>query len=130
MRGLGVKKILPLILLLLAITLHAAVFPRLAPEQAAKHVGETVVVSGTIAQVKATSHGSLFLNFGGKYPHQVFAVYIPCAAAPKLAEVRFRAGDHAVVTGPVKLWKGQPQIVLTDPARILVRPASSSGLAQ
>lgn len=110
-------------LLFLALTLHAGEPVKIAPEQAAKHVGETVVVSGTIAQVKATSHGSLFLNFGEKYPHQVFAVYIPCAAAPKLAEVRFRAGDYAVITGPVKLWKGQPQILLEEPSRVMIFPA-------
>lgn len=109
--------------LLAASTLHAEMYPRIQPEQAAKHVGETVAVSGTIAQVKATSHGSLFLNFGGKYPHQVFAVYIPCAAALKFADVRFRAGDHAVITGPVKLWKGQPQILLEEPSRVMIFPA-------
>jgi hypothetical protein len=36
-----------------------------------------VVVSGTIADVHQFKGGSIVLNFGAKYPNQVFEVYIP-----------------------------------------------------
>ncbi len=36
-----------------------------------------MVVSGTIADVHQFKGGSIVLNFGAKYPNQVFEVYIP-----------------------------------------------------
>jgi hypothetical protein len=44
---------------------------------AAQHIGETVVVSGTIADVHQFKGGSIVLNFGAAYPNEVFEVYIP-----------------------------------------------------
>ena len=41
--------------------------PSIHAKDAAQHVGETVVVSGTIAEVHQFNGGSIVLNFGAKY---------------------------------------------------------------
>jgi hypothetical protein len=45
-------------------------------KDAAQHVGETLVVHGIVADVHQFKGGSIVLNFGAKYPNQVFEVYI------------------------------------------------------
>ena len=44
---------------------------------AAQHVGETVVVTGTIAEVHEFKGGSIALDFGATYLNEVFEVHIP-----------------------------------------------------
>ena len=49
----------------------------IAPEEAAKHVGETVIVQGTVSHVKIAQHdGAIYLDFGPTYPNQVFTAFI------------------------------------------------------
>lgn len=55
----------------------AANEPTIEVQDAAKHVGETVVVHGTVAEVHTFKGGSIALDFGAKYPNDVFEVYIP-----------------------------------------------------
>jgi hypothetical protein len=46
-------------------------------KDAAQHVGETLVVHGTVADVHQFEGGSIVLDFGEKYPNEVFEVYLP-----------------------------------------------------
>ena len=39
---------------------------------AAQHVGETLVVTGTVAEVHQFKGGSISLDFGAKYPNEAF----------------------------------------------------------
>ena len=39
---------------------------------AAQHVGESVVVHGTVAEVHQFKGGSISLDFGAKYPNEAF----------------------------------------------------------
>jgi hypothetical protein len=56
--------------------------PTYPPEEAAKHVGETATITGTVDGVHQSGKGNIFLNMGGKYPNQAFTAFIPSASAP------------------------------------------------
>jgi hypothetical protein len=45
-------------------------------KDAAQHVGETLVVHGTVADVHQFKGGSIVLDFGAKYPNHVFPIYV------------------------------------------------------
>ena len=53
--------------------LHAA--------EAAKHVGETATITGTVDGVHQSGKGNIFLNMGGKYPNQAFTALSLLASA-------------------------------------------------
>jgi hypothetical protein len=84
---------------------------------AAAHVGETVIVRGTVAQVSTVGSGMTFVNFGQPHPNSEFtAVVRPGAAGfDNLADFQ---GKEVDVEGAIELHKGRPQIVLTTPEKI------------
>jgi hypothetical protein len=43
--------------------------PTYPPEEAAKHVGETAVVTGKVDSFHQSGKGNIFLNMGGAYPN-------------------------------------------------------------
>lgn len=89
---------------------------QITPEQAKSHIGERVTVSGVVAQVSASRKGHTYLNFGAAYPNQVFAAVVFASDASQFPDLRSLNGKRVAVTGLVKLYRGKPEIVLTDPA--------------
>ena len=66
--------------LLLPIILLATTYCQAAPilpEEAKEHVGENVSVRGLVEQVSVSKKGHAFLNFGGRYPNQIFTGSAP-----------------------------------------------------
>jgi hypothetical protein len=59
----------------LCISSHAVDEKTIDAKDAAQHVGETMVVTGTIADVQLMEDGGITLEFGN--PNQVFVVFIP-----------------------------------------------------
>jgi hypothetical protein len=85
---------------------------------AAQHVGETVVVSGTVADVHQFRGGSVVLNFGGKYPNEVFEVYIPRNLVDTTGDMHEYVGKEMVVEGTITLYKDKPEIKLEDAGQL------------
>jgi len=50
--------------------------PTISPADAAQHVGEFVMVQGTVDQVSVTTRNGTFLDFGGRYPNYTFTAVI------------------------------------------------------
>ncbi|MDR3404819.1 MAG: hypothetical protein P4L99_20110 [Chthoniobacter sp.] len=93
----------------------------LKPEEAGKHIGEKVTVRGTVVQAvysKAKNDTkSVYLNFGGKYPDQIFQVVALSLRNPALLAngpgwLTELQGKEIAVTGTVELYEGKPQIIL------------------
>ena len=95
----------------------AAQAPAQAPivpdSAAASHVGQTVTVEGLVATVHVAPSGTIFLNFGRPYPSQTFTAVIFRSAAERFPNPRQWEGHRVRVTGEVRLYRGQPEIVLT-----------------
>jgi DNA/RNA endonuclease YhcR with UshA esterase domain len=93
----------------------------IAPDEAAKHVGETVRVQGIVTQVKITAKDSTTLiDFGPAFPHQVLTAVIHPADRKTFPGVETLTGKLVIVAGKVTLYKGKPEIVLTKPLQLQV----------
>lgn len=96
---------------------------RITAAQAKDHVGERATVCGLVAGTRyldKTKGKPTFLNFDRRYPHHTFTAVIWEAARARFAEAPERAfdGRRVCVTGQIKDYKGQPEIIVNDPAQI------------
>jgi hypothetical protein len=98
----------------------------ITPEEAAKHVGQTVVVRGKISQMVLSVNLTTHINFGGVYPNHVFTATILKAKQTLFADVRDYEGKDVEVQGLVHLYKGKPEIMLTERAQIRLAEDSLS----
>ncbi len=118
----------PRILTLLVLTTLAPAAPVVGQQvvipdsQAASQVGQTVTVEGSVASVHVTRSGTVFLNFGAAYPEQTFTAVIFRSAASRFPNPEHWDGKRVRVTGPVRLYRGRPEIILEEPSRLVVAP--------
>ena len=92
--------------------------PVITPEEAAKHVGEAVVVRGKITQIVLSVNLTTHINLGGVYPNHVFTVTIFKANQALFPNVRDFDGKLVEVEGVVNLYRGKPEMVLTQRGQI------------
>lgn len=95
---------------------------QISDAQASAHVGERVVVDGTVASVHTSKKGHTFINFGAPYPRQDFTavVFASVATAFKDVDISALSGRHVRVTGVVRLYEGKPEIILDSRAQLSV----------
>ena len=86
--------------------------------EAAKHVGETATVTDKVANVFESNKGNIFLNFGARYPNQVFTAFIPKDSADQFPNLKELNGRTVSITGKIVLYKGKPEIVLDHPSML------------
>jgi DNA/RNA endonuclease YhcR with UshA esterase domain len=86
--------------------------------EAAAHVGETVTVRGTVANVYTSRAGNTFINFGRPYPNQVFTAVIFKERSRLFPNVHSLEGQEVRVTGEIRLYKGKPEIILESPSQL------------
>jgi len=90
--------------------------------EAASHVGESVIVEGTVASVHVTRSGTTFLNFGAAYPKQTFTAVIFSSAASRFPNPQQWEGKRVRVTGKVRLYRDRPEIVLEASSQLAAAP--------
>jgi len=114
-----------LLFLFLSFAAVASASSAISPLDAAKHVGETATVCGTVASSKyaAQSRKSpTFLNLDKAYPKQIFTVVIWGDARPKFSPPpESLQGASICVTGLITLYRGRPEMVVHDPSEITAR---------
>jgi hypothetical protein len=59
------------------------------PEEAKGHIGENASVRGLVEQVSFSKKSNAFLNFGGRYPRQVFTGFIPAQSVAAVGGQEF-----------------------------------------
>lgn len=69
------QMLLPLLLLTVAWGRAAPILP----EEAKDHIGENASVRGLVEQVSFSQKGNAFLNFGRRYPQQIFIGLCRCS---------------------------------------------------
>jgi hypothetical protein len=103
----------------------ATVIPDTEAEQ---HVGQKATVEGTVIAVFTSNKGNIFINFGGKYPHQTFTGYIPAGSA--LAGGGSSLGDlegkRIRITGTIDLYKGKPEIKITSKDQLVLEQSHNN----
>ena len=90
--------------------------------EAAAHVGETATVVGTVASVHRSKVGNIYLNFGADYPHQTFSGSILNPRDPAFNQLDSLAGKRVGVRGLIKIYKGQPEILIERMEQIVLQP--------
>jgi micrococcal nuclease len=94
----------------------------ISPSEASSHVGEVRTVCGTVVSPKylASSRSQpTFLNLDKPYPNQIFTVVIFGSDRPKFGAPELKYRDKRVcATGLIKLYRGLPEIVATEPSQI------------
>lgn len=100
--------------------------PVITPAEAAQHVGKEVIVQGKVEQVVTTINMTTHVNFGGRYPDQLFTGKIFKAQQGLFAGVKAFEGKIAQVQGVVRVYRGNPEIGLDEPSQLrLVEPATT-----
>lgn len=97
--------------------------------EARGQVGKTLCVEGPVAGVGTSAGGDVFLNVGRPFPDPGrFTLYIPARHVGKF-EAAFGSrfwtrlpGRIVQATGEVRLYQGVPEIVLTDPSSLVLKP--------
>ena len=104
--------------------------PVITPAEAAQHVGKEVIVQGKVEQVVTTINLTTHVNFGGRYPDQLFTGKIFKAQQGLFAGVKAFEGKLAQVQGVVRVYRGKPEIGLDEPSQLrLVEPATTPASA-
>lgn len=102
-----------------ALVAAPALAETIQPTDAAAHVGQTVTVAGTVSEVHtSTRSGATFINMGGRFPDDAFTGVIFSEDASKFPDVAALSGKAVEITGPVRLHKGKPEIILKDAAQL------------
>ena len=92
------------------------------PEEAKNHISEDASVRGLVEQVSFSKKGHAFLNFGGRYPQQVFTGFVPAHSVATVGGQEFLkslSGNPVTVTGKIELYKGRPEIVISSLAQVM-----------
>ena len=95
-----------LLLAFLLITVAYCQAAPILPEEAKNHVDENISVRGLVEQVSFSMKDNAFLNFGRKYPQQVFTGFVPLQSVSAVGDEKFLeslAGNPVTVTGRIKL---------------------------
>ncbi len=100
------------------VSLLAASVPVITPAEAAKHVGQEVIVQGTIDQIALSVNLTTHINFGGRYPNHAFTATIFKAKQALFTGVKGYEGQEVQVQGVVHLYRGKPEIVLDQPSQL------------
>ncbi len=80
---------------------------------AKQHVGETKCVTGKVLRVKAGARGVHFVDFCQDQMACPFTVVVFAADLKDVGDVRRLAGQVIEIHGPVKLYNGRAEIILT-----------------
>jgi hypothetical protein len=116
---------LSMALIALSVPALAARAQTLTPDDAAKHVGETATICGLVAGAKYAAQirgGLTFIDFGKPYPDATFTAMIFAADRAKFGTPeKGLAGKQVCVTGKIEMFRGKPEIVLTDPKQLAVK---------
>ena len=103
----------------LILTASPALAETIRPADARAHVGQTVTVEGAVSDVHTVARsGVTFIDMGGHYPDNVFTAVILADDTSKFPNVESLNGQTVDITGQVRLYKGNPEIILKDAGQI------------
>ena len=82
-------------------------------DKAPQHVGEIICVRGRVVKVSASAGGTHYLNFCENHLACPFTVVVLARHIEEIGDVRALQDREIQVDGLVKLYNGQPEILLT-----------------
>jgi hypothetical protein len=101
-----------------------AIAATITPGNAGKHVGETAIVEGIVADVYAAPNGMILLDLGGHYPDNKFVALIFRDNTAAFAHLNGYIGSRVQISGAIQMYHGKPEITLTNEGQIQVIEAA------
>jgi exonuclease VII large subunit len=102
--------------LVLALGLVFAVMPAraetISPADVKAHAGQTVTVEAAISDIHTGRSGVMYIDIGGRYPENDFTAVIFAGDAAKFPNASALDGKTVVISGPVQVYQGKPEIIL------------------
>jgi len=92
----------------------------IADRDASAHVGASATVEGIVTGTHVTEKGTEFLDFGGRYPNQLFTAVIFSTSAPALGDINVYYGKRLAVTGRIESYHDRAEIVVRSPDQLRV----------
>jgi exonuclease VII large subunit len=102
----------------LAVAIPAAAETMYPATEAAQHVGQTVTITGVLANTHVSKGHTLYLDIGGTYPDNPFQGVIFQHGSTALPDFRPIIGKTVAITGEVKMYHGKPQIIVDSSDQI------------
>lgn len=102
----------------------------IGPADAAAHIGQTVTVEGAVQAVHVARSGVTFLDMGGQYPNNAFAGVVFKDDAARLPDLAALNGEVVEITGPVRLYRGKPEIIVKSADQIKVKQGKEPPASQ
>jgi DNA/RNA endonuclease YhcR with UshA esterase domain len=93
----------------------------LKADQAEAHIGQTATVEGKVS-VSRTPSGETYLNIGGTGNSAPFSAYVSRWNRSEFQDVDRLDGKNVQITGRISTFREKPEIFLTDPSQIAVKP--------
>ena len=87
-------------------------------QEASQHVGDTLCVVGNVHRVKIGVDGVHFLEFCEDHMACPFTVVVFESDLKDVGDVRRLEGRTIEIRGPIKLYEGQPEIILNRISQI------------
>jgi hypothetical protein len=93
----------------------------LTPQEASQYIGKQGAVDGIAVQV-SQAKGHVFVNFGARYPNQVFTVFVDRTDVPAIGfdYLKSLEGRPVSVVGRITGTKGRAQIQVTKKDQIIL----------
>ena len=104
-----------------AVALILAQGGALKADQAAAHIGQTATVEGKVS-VNRTPGGETYLDIGGEGASAPFSGYVSRWNRSAFQDVDKLNGKNVQITGRISTFRDKPEIFLTDPSQIAVKP--------
>lgn len=104
-----------------AVTLILAQDGALKADQAEAHIGQTATVEGKVS-VNRMPSGETYLDIGGDGVHAPFSGYVSRWNRSKFQDIDKLDGKNVQITGRISTFREKPEIFLTDPSQIAVKP--------
>lgn len=89
--------------------------------EAENHIGENGCVTGRVDNVYTSSKGNNFLNFCANYKTCSFSSVIFSSDAYKFSDIKGYEGKNVEITGLIKSYKGNAEIIINDPSQIKIK---------
>jgi len=103
------------LLLIAGLPAHADCYPFIS---AGDHLGEVTCIKGQVLRVVVSPTGLHFLNFCTDYTKCPFTVVVFPRDLRDVGDIRALEGKDIEVTGKIRSYRGQPEIILRDNSQL------------
>jgi RecJ-like exonuclease len=96
--------------------------PAIKAAEVSSYVGRVVTVEGTVAAVRTTAAGTVYLDLEREAPNQALSAVIYAAAAGRFVDLKGFVGKRVAITGRVARTTRGFEIILDRPAQLKSAP--------